>query len=101
MKSVPMARYMKNKVPGIDVPDRNYQAAPGVPKDRVAAEGVTMAVEQIQELKECPGVPGPALWRSMGGKGARDRGACGPLSAPEGRLVGNRLEPVAVITSLD
>jgi methylenetetrahydrofolate reductase (NADPH) len=29
-----------------------------VPKDKVAAEGVTMAVEQIQELKECPGVRG-------------------------------------------
>lgn len=27
-------------------------------KDKVAAEGVNLAAEQIQELKECPGVRG-------------------------------------------
>ena len=58
MKSIGMARYMKSKVPGMDVPDEIIKRLQGVPKDKVAAEGVTMAVEQIQELKECPGVRG-------------------------------------------
>ncbi|SPF31452.1 methylenetetrahydrofolate reductase MetF3-type [Syntrophobacter sp. SbD1] len=58
MKSVGMAKYMKAKVPGMDVPDEIIKRLQGVPKDKVAAEGVTMAVEQIQELKECPGVRG-------------------------------------------
>lgn len=58
MKSVGMARYMKTKVPGMDVPDSIIDRLKGVPKDKVAAEGVNMAVEQIQELKEVPGVRG-------------------------------------------
>jgi methylenetetrahydrofolate reductase (NADPH) len=58
LKSIGMARYMKSKVPGMDVPDEIIKRLQGVPKDKVAAEGINMAVEQIQELKECPGVRG-------------------------------------------
>ncbi|MDA8308843.1 MAG: methylenetetrahydrofolate reductase [Deltaproteobacteria bacterium] len=58
MKSVGMAKYMKSKVPGMDVPDDIIKRLQGVPKENVAKEGITMAVEQIQELMECPGVRG-------------------------------------------
>ena len=65
MKSVNMARYMKNKVPGMDVPDeiidRLKGAAKAKVKGQVAAEGIKIACEQIQEFKEMDGVAGVHL----------------------------------------
>ncbi|MFH1154947.1 MAG: methylenetetrahydrofolate reductase [Pseudomonadota bacterium] len=58
MKSVGMARYMKNRVPGMDVPDEVITRLAGVPKDKQAEEGLTMCVEAIQRLKEVEGVAG-------------------------------------------
>lgn len=58
MKSAGMAKYMKNKVPGMDVPDDVIKRIEGVPKADQAKEGVTMAVEFIERLKECKGVHG-------------------------------------------
>ncbi len=58
MKSVGMARYMKNKVPGMDVPDDLVKRMGGVEKKKQAAEGIDIAVEMIQELKEVEGVAG-------------------------------------------
>jgi methylenetetrahydrofolate reductase (NADPH) len=58
MKNVGMARYMQKKVPGMDVPEAIVERLKGVPKEKQADEGITMAVEQIQELKEVPGVRG-------------------------------------------
>jgi len=58
MKSVGMARYMKNRVPGMDVPDEVVKRMAGVPKEKQPAEGLKIAVEQIQRLKEVQGVHG-------------------------------------------
>jgi methylenetetrahydrofolate reductase (NADPH) len=58
MKSIGMARYMKSRVPGMDVPEGIIDRLRGAPRDKVAAEGINIAVEQIQELKECKGVRG-------------------------------------------
>ncbi|MDR3569794.1 MAG: methylenetetrahydrofolate reductase [Syntrophobacteraceae bacterium] len=58
MKSVGMAKYMKSRVPGMDVPDSIIKRLQGVAKEDVAREGINIAVEQIQELKECPGIRG-------------------------------------------
>jgi methylenetetrahydrofolate reductase (NADPH) len=58
LKSAGMARYMKTKVPGMDVPDEVVKRMAGVPKDKQAAEGVTICVESIQRLKEIKGVSG-------------------------------------------
>jgi len=58
MKSAGMARYMKNKVPGMDVPDELVNRIAGVPKEKQAAEGITIAVESIERLKEVEGVSG-------------------------------------------
>ena len=58
MKSAGMARYMKNKVPGMDVPDEIVKRMAGVAKEKQAAEGIKIAVEQIQRLKDVQGVHG-------------------------------------------
>jgi len=58
MKGVGMARYMKNKVPGMDVPDEIIKRLSGVPRDKQGQEGINICVEQIQELKEVKGVKG-------------------------------------------
>jgi len=58
MKGVGMARYMKSRVPGMDVPDAIIKRLTGVPKEKQAEEGINICVEQIQELKEVKGVSG-------------------------------------------
>ena len=61
MKSVGMARYMKAKVPGMDVPDEIIKRLQGVDKTKVADEGIKIACEQIEEFKELKGVAGVHL----------------------------------------
>ncbi|MFA5111242.1 MAG: methylenetetrahydrofolate reductase [Desulfobaccales bacterium] len=58
LKSVGMANYMKKFVPGLDVPDHYITRLKGVPKDKVAAEGIKIAVEQIQECLAMKGIAG-------------------------------------------
>ena len=58
MKSLGMAKYMKSKVPGMDIPDEVIDRLAGVDKDKQADEGIKMAIEQMQRLKECKGVKG-------------------------------------------
>lgn len=58
MKSVGMARYMKNKVPGMDVPDEIVKRMGGVPKENQAAEGIKICLETIERLKGVEGVRG-------------------------------------------
>jgi methylenetetrahydrofolate reductase (NADPH) len=61
MKSVGMAKYMKNKVPGMDVPDDIIKRLQGVEKNQVAQEGINIACEQIEEFKGMKGVHGVHL----------------------------------------
>jgi len=57
-KSAGMAKYIKNRVPGMDVPDEVVQRMSGVPKEKQAEEGINICVESIQRLKEVKGVRG-------------------------------------------
>jgi len=57
-KSAGMAKYMKNRVPGMDVPDDVVKRMSGVPKEKQAEEGIDICVESIQRLKEVEGVRG-------------------------------------------
>jgi len=57
-KSAGMAKYMKNRVPGMDVPDEVVKRMSGVPKEKQAQEGINICVETIQRLKEVEGVKG-------------------------------------------
>jgi len=69
LKSPGMAKYMRDQVPGMDMPnelvDRMTQAAAGIDKEdkkaRAAAwrkEGIQIAIEQIQQLQQIEGVAG-------------------------------------------
>lgn len=58
MKNVGMAKYMQKRVPGIDVPDEIVRRIGGVPKEKQAEEGISLAVDQIEELKGVEGVRG-------------------------------------------
>ena len=59
LKGVGGARYMKNFVPGMDVPDEIIDRMAGVEKGPAShAEGKKLAVEMIKELAEIEGVAG-------------------------------------------
>ncbi|MCB2187921.1 MAG: methylenetetrahydrofolate reductase [Deltaproteobacteria bacterium] len=58
LKSAGMARYMADKVPGMEVPPDIVKRVAGAPKAEQAAEGIRLACEQIAELREMPGVAG-------------------------------------------
>lgn len=58
MKSIGMARYMKNRVPGMDVPDKVVKRLADTPKEKQAEEGIKICIESIQRLKEVKGVAG-------------------------------------------
>ncbi|MFB0532311.1 MAG: methylenetetrahydrofolate reductase [Desulfatiglandales bacterium] len=57
-KSAGMAKYMKNRVPGMDVPDEVVQRMSGTPKEKQPEEGLSICVESIQRLKEVEGIRG-------------------------------------------
>lgn len=63
LKSVGMARYMQKSVPGMDVPEAVIKRLQGIGngKGKAAKEGIKMACEQIEELKEMKGVSGVHL----------------------------------------
>ncbi len=58
MKSVGAARYMANRVPGMDVPKELVDRMANTPKEKQAQEGIDICVETIQRLKEIEGVSG-------------------------------------------
>jgi len=69
LKSAGMAKYMRDKVPGMSVADEYIErmsgVASGIPKedkkarrDALQAEGIAICIEQIQEIKEIEGVAG-------------------------------------------
>jgi len=58
MKSAGMARYMKNRVPGMDVPDEVVKRLSDTPKEKQAEEGINICIESIERLKEVEGVRG-------------------------------------------
>ena len=69
LKTPGMARYMRDKVPGMDVPDefveRMEAAAIDIPKEEKKArraawreEGIKITVEQIEQLRQMEGVAG-------------------------------------------
>jgi len=57
-KSAGMAKYMKNRVPGMDVPDEVVKRMSDVPKEKQPEEGINICVESIQRLKEIEGIRG-------------------------------------------
>ncbi|MGH2593201.1 MAG: methylenetetrahydrofolate reductase [Anaerolineae bacterium] len=58
LRSARMARFMRDRVPGVVVPDEVMARIERTPEDRQAAEGINLCVEIIQRLREIPGVAG-------------------------------------------
>jgi methylenetetrahydrofolate reductase (NADPH) len=58
LRSAGMARYMKNKVAGMDIPDEIISRMDGVDKKSQAEEGIQICLETIRELRELKGVSG-------------------------------------------
>jgi methylenetetrahydrofolate reductase (NADPH) len=57
-KSLGAAKYMANRVPGMDVPKEIVDRMASVPKEKQSEEGVTICVETIERLKKIEGVAG-------------------------------------------
>jgi methylenetetrahydrofolate reductase (NADPH) len=53
--------FMREKVPGVHVPDDVYRRLTAVPADRFAAEGARLAAETVQQVREIKGVAGVHL----------------------------------------
>ncbi len=61
LKTVGMARYMATKVAGMDIPEELISRMANTPKEKQAEEGIKIAVETIQRVKEIPGIAGVHL----------------------------------------
>ena len=58
LKSAGMAKFMNNKVAGMDVPESLIKRMAGVPKEKAVEEGLKICLETIAELREIEGVHG-------------------------------------------
>jgi len=58
LKSVGMAKYMKEKVAGMEVPDEIINRLKAAGKDKAKEEGLNICVEQIKRLRQIEGVQG-------------------------------------------
>ncbi len=58
IKSMGAARYMKTRIPGMDVPDGVIERLHGVTKEQVAGEGIKLCVDIINQVREIEGVAG-------------------------------------------
>jgi len=58
LKSPGMAKYMKNNVAGMDVPDELIKRMQGVSKEKWKEEGIKICVETVEKLKTMKGVSG-------------------------------------------
>ena len=58
LRSLGMAKYMKNNVPGMDVPDELIKRLEGVDKQKCAEEGIQIFCEQVEEIRGIKGVAG-------------------------------------------
>ena len=58
IKSIGAAKYMKTRVPGMDVPDSIIERLQGVPKEQVSKEGIKICVDIINQVRQIEGVVG-------------------------------------------
>lgn len=58
LKSAGMAKYMKNSVPGMEVPDELIERMVNAPKETKKQEGMKICVEIIEQVREIEGIAG-------------------------------------------
>ena len=72
LKSAGMAKFMNNKVAGMDVPEAVIDRMAGVPKEKAVEEGLKICLETIAELRDIKGVHGVHImaieWEDIVGK---------------------------------
>jgi len=72
LKSAGMAKFMNNKVAGMDVPEAVINRIAGFPKEKAVEEGIKICLETIAELRDIEGVHGVHImaieWEDIGGK---------------------------------
>jgi methylenetetrahydrofolate reductase (NADH) len=61
VRSVRALEYMRDKAPGVEVPDDIFRRLRAVPAGQAAAEGMRLAAEIVQQVGEIPGVAGVHL----------------------------------------
>ncbi len=88
-RSARAVRYLRDEVPGIDVPEEVLERIASVPPERQPEEGVRLAIEIVEEVRELPGVRGVHLMaiRNQEGLDAVLEGA-GLLPRPAPSAVG-------------
>ena len=84
LKSAGMAKYMAEKVAGMDVPESVIKRMAGVPKETSSEEGIKICIETIAELREIKDVHGVHImaieWEEKVGEVVK---AAGLLPRPE------------------
>lgn len=58
IRTIRAMEFLQTRVPGIHIPDHVARRLRGVASDQVAAEGMQLCVEAIQQLSQTPGVAG-------------------------------------------
>jgi len=58
LKSAGMAKFMNNKVAGMDIPESLIKQMEGVPKEKAIEEGIKICLETSTELREMEGIHG-------------------------------------------
>jgi methylenetetrahydrofolate reductase (NADPH) len=53
-----MAKFMNRMVAGIEIPEDIIKRIADEPKEKQAAKGIEICIEQIQEVKEMEGIAG-------------------------------------------
>ena len=61
LRTARAAHYLREEVPGIDVPDEVIARIESVPPERQPAEGIAIATEIVQQLRELTGIRGVHL----------------------------------------
>jgi len=61
LRTAKTARYLRDQVPGINVPDAVIDRMESVPPERQGQEGVRIAIELVRELREISGIRGVHL----------------------------------------
>jgi methylenetetrahydrofolate reductase (NADPH) len=52
------ARYLRDQVPGLDVPDDVIERLEGAPRGEQREEGIRIALEIVEAVREIPGISG-------------------------------------------
>jgi methylenetetrahydrofolate reductase (NADPH) len=85
IRSLRALEHLRREIPGMHVPDEVVGRLRGVPEERVAAEGLALCADVIQQVREVPGVAGVHVM-AVGWEEAvpeiLERAGLGPRPAP-------------------